>query len=245
MLFQGRDWAVGRLRAHNEDSLAYSANDGVVVLADGMGGCSSGEVASAMAVDVILDELRRAPTLAAADESVGEGLVGDSVENLPGERARYAAVNALFWEDGWDDERPTNALTDASGDIVLQLEELSALIAEGTEDLEVEEITLEGGAPRRESGEAGAHHIAAVEGLKVGTWIEFRHEDGRASRGRLTWVSSGTGRYLFTDRRGHKVADATLHGLAVELRRGTASIIDDVPLLDRAIGHLTSTLHAG
>ncbi len=237
---------VGRLRAHNEDSLAYDVDEGLVVLADGMGGCSSGEVASTMAVDAIVASLRSAQAADAAGESAGNAPVDTSLGVLPDNGARYAAVNAMFWEDGWDDVETADAgaSPDASDDMATQLEELSALIADGTENVEVEEITLQGEAARPETDEVGAHYIAAVEGLKVGTWVEFRHEDGEVRRGRLTWVSSATGRYLFTDRRGDKVADATLHGLAVELRRGTASIIDDVPLFDRAISHLTASLRA-
>ena len=49
---------VGRKRAHNEDSIGSDSGLGVAVLADGMGGYRAGEVASAMAVNMILDDLR-------------------------------------------------------------------------------------------------------------------------------------------------------------------------------------------
>ena len=45
---------VGRVRAHNEDSLASDASLGVAVLADGMGGYNAGEVASGIAVAMAL-----------------------------------------------------------------------------------------------------------------------------------------------------------------------------------------------
>lgn len=41
----------GMVREKNEDSLAFDAEHGVAVLADGMGGYNAGEVASGMAVD--------------------------------------------------------------------------------------------------------------------------------------------------------------------------------------------------
>ena len=44
---------VGRLRANNEDDVRVDAVHGVAVLADGMGGCNAGEVANALAVDLI------------------------------------------------------------------------------------------------------------------------------------------------------------------------------------------------
>lgn len=44
---------VGRKRSHNEDNFAIIAEHGLYVVADGMGGHSSGEVASKMAVDTL------------------------------------------------------------------------------------------------------------------------------------------------------------------------------------------------
>ena len=40
-------------RDHNEDSLRASAEQGIFVLADGLGGHGHGEVASALAVDTL------------------------------------------------------------------------------------------------------------------------------------------------------------------------------------------------
>jgi serine/threonine protein phosphatase PrpC len=43
----------GKIRPLNEDCIAVKASSGVVVLADGMGGYNAGEVASALAVNII------------------------------------------------------------------------------------------------------------------------------------------------------------------------------------------------
>lgn len=48
---------VGRRRPHNEDSTVSDLQNGLVVLADGMGGYKSGEVASAIAVTTILHDV--------------------------------------------------------------------------------------------------------------------------------------------------------------------------------------------
>jgi serine/threonine protein phosphatase PrpC len=48
---------VGRKRAHNEDTIGNDCELGIAILADGMGGYNTGEVASAMAVSTILEDL--------------------------------------------------------------------------------------------------------------------------------------------------------------------------------------------
>jgi len=50
----------GMVRSHNEDSVASDAANGVIVLADGMGGYNAGEVASGMATTVIVTEMQQA-----------------------------------------------------------------------------------------------------------------------------------------------------------------------------------------
>ncbi|HEX7454556.1 MAG TPA: Stp1/IreP family PP2C-type Ser/Thr phosphatase [Gallionella sp.] len=47
----------GMVRSHNEDSVVYDAECGLVVLADGMGGYNAGEVASGIAVSVVVTEI--------------------------------------------------------------------------------------------------------------------------------------------------------------------------------------------
>jgi protein phosphatase len=49
----------GMVRSHNEDSIAADPANGLVVLADGMGGYNAGEVASGMATTVIVSEMRQ------------------------------------------------------------------------------------------------------------------------------------------------------------------------------------------
>jgi PPM family protein phosphatase len=48
----------GMVRSHNEDSVSYDAACGLVVLADGMGGYNAGEVASGIAVSVVMTEIK-------------------------------------------------------------------------------------------------------------------------------------------------------------------------------------------
>ncbi|MGH8671363.1 MAG: Stp1/IreP family PP2C-type Ser/Thr phosphatase [Burkholderiales bacterium] len=48
----------GSVRPHNEDSIASNAAHGVAILADGMGGANAGEVASGIAVTLLLQGLK-------------------------------------------------------------------------------------------------------------------------------------------------------------------------------------------
>ncbi|MEX0952123.1 MAG: protein phosphatase, partial [Gammaproteobacteria bacterium] len=48
---------VGKKRPHNEDSTGTDAGNGLVVLADGMGGYKAGEVASAIAITTVMHNI--------------------------------------------------------------------------------------------------------------------------------------------------------------------------------------------
>src|SRR6202012_1562175 len=49
---------TGKVREHNEDTIAFDADIGLLVLADGMGGYNPGEVASGIAVKTIVNLVR-------------------------------------------------------------------------------------------------------------------------------------------------------------------------------------------
>lgn len=77
---------VGRMRDHNEDSIGVDTDLGLAVLADGMGGYSAGEVASGIAVAMLMTGLRTAlvrkdPQLALQNggEPVGVALLRDGI----------------------------------------------------------------------------------------------------------------------------------------------------------------------
>jgi hypothetical protein len=114
----------------------------------------------------------------------------------------------------------------------------------------VEEIVL-GSSTIESETEAPAEaeedeFVKTVRAIKVGTWIEFTDESELCERAKLSWISPISSKYLFVNRRGLKVCDKTVFGLAAELRRGSAVVLEEVPLFDRALDAIVARLrHTG
>jgi len=71
---------VGIKRDHNEDCVLTTPSHGIAVLADGMGGYNAGEVASAMAVDIITASLKdKILDMPQAQIDTDTGFTGESV----------------------------------------------------------------------------------------------------------------------------------------------------------------------
>jgi hypothetical protein len=86
--------------------------------------------------------------------------------------------------------------------------------------------------------------VAQAKAMKVGTWIELTDANGVKERAKLSWISPISSKLLFVNRKGLKVADKTVHALAVEMRRGAAVILEEVPLFDRALDAIVERLKA-
>jgi serine/threonine protein phosphatase PrpC len=80
---------VGRVRERNEDAVRIDAARGFFMVADGVGGGAGGEVASAMAVDVVQRHLAEE-----IDQVRAAGLAGDAACDQLGRRLQRAVVQA-------------------------------------------------------------------------------------------------------------------------------------------------------
>lgn len=84
--------------------------------------------------------------------------------------------------------------------------------------------------------------LRQVEQLRVGSWVAFTEDDEHRLRCKLAAIIDATGKYVFVDRTGMKVLERSKTALALELRRGAASALDDTLLFDRALESVLGNL---
>ena len=72
---------VGKIREHNEDAVLVGDNNGLWVLADGMGGHASGEVASQLAIDVVAEKVAQQPDLKQAIADAHQQILAQAESN--------------------------------------------------------------------------------------------------------------------------------------------------------------------
>jgi hypothetical protein len=104
-----------------------------------------------------------------------------------------------------------------------------------------------------EQPEPGDIDPALLERLKStppGTWFEFapgteNARNGSAERAKLSWVSPYSGRCLFVNRNGMRVADRRAEELVRELEQGMARILESASLLQEAMNNVLAQLRTG
>jgi hypothetical protein len=79
---------------------------------------------------------------------------------------------------------------------------------------------------------------AMAQSMTRGTWFDFARDDGGSHRCRLSWVSPMRTRLLFTNRDGFDAFVRSEREVAALLREGRLAMIDQVPIVSRAIDKL-------
>jgi len=112
-------------------------------------------------------------------------------------------------------------------------------------DARVGQIALQALDKRRAAQQAatapgGAEdiHDDLARSLQRGQWFDLRDAEGRTRRYRLGWVSPQRTRLLFTNREGFEAIVHSEREIAVLLREGRLQLLDDQPIVGRAIDQL-------
>jgi hypothetical protein len=109
-------------------------------------------------------------------------------------------------------------------------------------ELRIEEVRLR--APRKRGPQPNVFTRTGIwTNLQRGTWVEFVSGEGARTRARLTWVSPNKAVYLFTNPLSRAAAlSISPEALAEQMRVGEARMLDDAPLVDRAVDSMVATL---
>lgn len=98
--------------------------------------------------------------------------------------------------------------------------------------------------PAADSLPEGDQHLVLVGNITQGSWFEMQSEDGQKFRCRLAAIIRATGKYIFVNRSGMKVAEETRMSLAMALKSGRLQVLDDGMLFDRALEAVIGNLRA-
>lgn len=79
---------------------------------------------------------------------------------------------------------------------------------------------------------------AMAHGLERGMWFDFEHDADLLRRYRLSWISPQRSRMLFTNRDGFEAFVRSQREVAALLREGRLTIIDQQPIVKRAIDQI-------
>ncbi|MDL0432554.1 DUF1631 domain-containing protein [Marinobacter sp. TBZ242] len=85
--------------------------------------------------------------------------------------------------------------------------------------------------------------LARAEGLRVGSWIELTR-DGSKIRCKLAAFIKATGKYIFVNRSGAKVAEYQREELAAALAAEEITMLDDGLIFDRALESIIDNLRS-
>ncbi|MGF2736744.1 DUF1631 domain-containing protein [Marinobacter sp. DUT-1] len=88
-----------------------------------------------------------------------------------------------------------------------------------------------------------AEWLARADSLRVGSWIELNRHDNR-TRCKLAAFIKATGKYIFVNRSGAKVAEYQREELARAMAAGEIGMLDDGLIFDRALESIIDNLRS-
>lgn len=133
-----------------------------------------------------------------------------------------------------------NAAATPAAEADMAVEHTADLAGSPVEEILLGTSTID--ADRVEDDSQEDEYLQRARAMRPGTWLELVDEHGHRERAKLSWISPISSKYLFVNRRGLKVDDKTVTALAAELRAGTAVILEEAPLFDRALDAIVARL---
>lgn len=94
-----------------------------------------------------------------------------------------------------------------------------------------------------DSASVSPQWLAKAESLRVGSWIELTRDETKV-RCKLAAFIKATGKYIFVNRSGAKVAEYLRQELAAEMEAGKISMLDDGLIFDRALESIIDNLRS-
>lgn len=154
--------------------------------------------------------------------------------HLAGLQQAVSEADAPFFTAAEDESTPTDAARagDQKAHINAAAEPADAPRSEAASEdvVNAESATIDGG------------YLALISKLTQGTWFEMLEGNGKGYRCRLAAIIKPTGKYIFVNRSGMKVAEKTREGLALAMKEDKLKLLDDTMLFDRALESVISSL---
>jgi Protein of unknown function (DUF1631) len=89
-----------------------------------------------------------------------------------------------------------------------------------------------------------AEHIAQIDQIEIGNWVEFSLVNGASFRCKLSAIIEEAECFVFVNRMGLKVIEKSRSDLAHELRRGRLTVLEQGALIDRALDAVVGSLRS-
>ncbi|MCM0612470.1 DUF1631 domain-containing protein [Marinobacter sediminum] len=109
--------------------------------------------------------------------------------------------------------------------------------------VEAPDVAASADAPAASAEAVPPQWLDRADSLRVGSWIELSKEGGKV-RCKLAAFIKATGKYIFVNRSGAKVAEYHRHELGLALAEGDISMLDDGLIFDRALESIIDNLRS-
>ncbi len=196
----------------------------------------------------VLQQLQVSQELPVEDESVASAVVDQAMHEEQDQAIADLIESTLELEADFAalEQKQSQAIAEAPAqtkdETSAAVEAKSEVAAESrVDDEHVEEIVLASPDTAAVEVDENDPFVQQVSRFSVGCWFEF-HNEGRSERCKLAAVIKATGKYIFVNRSGVKVAEKSKMGLAIELRRGSLQVLNDGLLFDRALESIITNL---